>query len=64
MPTTVNDSQTPTQNLGSERNVVRTCASRVVKAVDRLIENMVQRPLTRVIVNGLSRKSHSLLTLF
>ena len=42
-PVTMTDSQTPTQPLGPETHVVRTRTGRVVKAVDRLIENMVEK---------------------
>ena len=64
LPETVGGNQAPAQNSGPEEHVVRTRASRVVKAVNRLIENMVQKPLPRGIVNGFSKKSQSLLTLF
>ncbi|XP_072769424.1 uncharacterized protein [Nerophis lumbriciformis] len=63
MPTTVNDSQAPTQDSGHERHVVRTRTGRVVKAVNRLIENMVQKPLPKGI-QRFRRKSQSLMTLF
>ena len=61
---TVGGNHAPAQNSGPEGHVVRTRAGRVVKAVNRLIENMTQKSLSRGIVNGLSRKSQSLLTLF
>ncbi len=64
VPTTVNDSQTPTRDSGLKRHVVKTRTGRVVKAVNRLIEHMVQKPLSRGIVHGFSRRSQSLMNLF
>ena len=58
------DSQTPTQAQGPETQVVRTRTGRVVKAVNRLIDNMVHKPLTKDFVKGVNRRSLSLLTLF
>ncbi|XP_056243780.1 uncharacterized protein LOC130176621 [Seriola aureovittata] len=61
---TVDGDQAPMQNSGLERHAVRTRTGRVVKAVNRLIENMAQKPLPRGIMRGFGRKSQSLLTLF
>ena len=58
------DSRTPTQAQGPETHVVRTRTERVVKVVDRLIENMVQKSRTKGLVEGVKRRSLSLLTLF
>ena len=63
-PVTRTDSQIPTQTLGPVRQVVRTRTGRVVKAVNRMIENMVQKPLTKGFVEGVNRRSLSLLNLF
>ncbi|KAK6311985.1 hypothetical protein J4Q44_G00176490, partial [Coregonus suidteri] len=62
-PVTLIDSQIPSQVQGFESQVVRTRTGRVVKAVDRLIENMVQKPLTKGFVTGV-RRSLSFRSLF
>ena len=54
---TITDSQIPTQALGPVGQVVRTRTGRVVKAVNRLIENMVHKPLTKGFVEGVNRRS-------
>jgi len=63
-PVTMTDSQTPAKVQEPEKQVVRTRTGRVVRAVNRLIENMAQKPLTRGFVKGVNRKSLSLLSLF
>lgn len=63
-PTTVTDSQKPTQDLGTEMHIVRTRTGGVVKAVSRLMENVVQKPFTRSGVGGFNRRAQSLCTLF
>jgi len=63
-PVTMTDSQTPAKVQEPEKQVVRTRTGRVVKAVNRLIENMAQKPFTRGFVKGVNRKSLSLLSLF
>ncbi|XP_054643421.1 uncharacterized protein LOC129187765 isoform X1 [Dunckerocampus dactyliophorus] len=61
---TVNGGLPPAQDSGPEGRVVRTRTGRVVKAVNRLIENMVQKPLSKGLVDEFIRKSQSLLNLF
>ena len=58
-PVAVADSQTPTQAQGPETHVVRTRTGRAVKEVDRLIENMVQKPRTNGFVEGVKRRTFS-----
>ena len=63
-PVTITDSQIPTQALGPVEQVARTRTGRVVKAVNRLIENMVHKPFAKGFVEGVNRRSQSLLNLF
>lgn len=60
-PTPVADNQPDTQHLGPDR---QTRTGRVVRAVNRLIENMVQKPFTRDFIQGSNRRSLSSLSLF
>ncbi|KAL6108666.1 uncharacterized protein ACO6RY_11960 [Pungitius sinensis] len=63
-PVTMADRRTPTLAQGPGGQVVRTRTGRVVKAVNRLIENMVQKPLTKGFVDGVNKRSLSLFNLF
>lgn len=63
-PATDNDTVIPTLGSGEEHHVVRTRAGRTVKTVKRFIETMVQKPFTKGIIDKLSRRSSSLLSLF
>ena len=58
-PTPVTDSQNTTQHIGPER---RARTGRVVRAVNRLIESMAQKPFTRELMGP--NRSMSLLSLF